>query len=415
MESTGTIDNIIIGGGIAGLYIAHQLSIKNEPYLLFDDFNTESRVKTINTEYGDFDVGAGIVCSSQKNIMYLLKYYKLDHKLFSSTGDILYHMDKLDNSHVLNKNRLDILNELRINANMTDTIHELLLKVVPDKTDRELFMFMTSDYFESKDRLSKPYFDEIQIVSQHEIYLLKDGLGQLTKAILNNVKENVKNHKVLSIKKDDLIELTVIDSSQSELSADLRLDDTSQSKLLGDGINKTYKTKKLFMCLGKNAIQEINFINLDIRPLLNSVKTVSSCKELILFKHDVSFMNNYSQIVTNLFVHWILKINDKTIMVYSDGEYADFLHTFSDEKRLELYIKDINTIFNLNLTKNDTLAHYTNYWPEAFCNPTKEFYTNHKAINTYLKDNSIIQTLTPQISNSDIYTAWMESHLLNLY
>ena len=76
------IPNIIIGGGIAGLYIGYQLLKKGEEFIIFEASDyLGGRVYTQHYKSEVLELGASIFHSKQKNIMSLIRDYKLEKNL----------------------------------------------------------------------------------------------------------------------------------------------------------------------------------------------------------------------------------------------------------------------------------------------------------------------------------------------
>jgi hypothetical protein len=84
---------------------------------------------------------------------------------------------------------------------------------------------------------------------------------------------------------------------------------------------------------------------IDMYPLMKLINRVSSAREYIIFKDNIDWMKNYNSVTTNLHFHWMLKMNDKCVMIYTYGELADFLNSIDEDKRIEIYLDNINKIF----------------------------------------------------------------------
>jgi monoamine oxidase len=157
MQTDHYIENIIIGAGIAGLNIAHQLKLAGKDFLLFQDTpNIDCRVKTDYSKYGNFEMGA-------------------------SDGKTYYHLDNFDlTQEEIIKKHNQINDILEKNATTDLTLHQLLLSKIEDSNDRELFICTTPGYYELKDRISRIYFDELKILDKYDTYTMSGGLSQLT-------------------------------------------------------------------------------------------------------------------------------------------------------------------------------------------------------------------------------------------
>jgi monoamine oxidase len=399
--------SIIIGGGISGLNIAHQLkNIKhdNDFVLLQDTLELDSRVNTYKDQTLTCELGASIFNATHNVLFDLIRYYKLEDKIvdITETNKTYYYIEGpdgygLDQNEIV-KRRDQIDERLKEKANDKMTLHQLLLKEFPNRGDRELYVSSSTGYYESKGRISSTYFKESDVVDngKNKTFGMKGGLSQLVAALYENLKDHIRfGQKVKSI---------------------IKLSNKSYEIVARDSVTNhiiKYTTDKIYLCVNKTALLNINCVNVDLTPLLKLVKRVSSFREYIVFKEPIElWMNNYDYVMTNLHFHWMIKYNAKTIMIYTDGELADYLHSMDKKSRIEVYLRNLSKIFNREFKKTDIENIIDRYWSEAFVIVKRKYFDSYDEIIKTIEDQSIIQTITPK--NKGFSEGWMEASLIKI-
>lgn len=399
-------NSIIIGGGISGFNIAHQLkNIKhdNDFVLLQDTLELDSRVKTHKDPELTCELGAAIFNATHDVLFDLIKYYNLRDKIVDITdmNKTYYYLDghNLSQDDIVKK-RDHIDDILKKNASDKLTLHQLLLKYIPDRSDRDLYISSTTGYFESKGRISTNYFNESDVVDieKNKNYAMKDGLIQIISSIYDNVKDHIKfGHKVKIIKKIDkeknIYEIMAIDIINNHI--------------------KKYTTYKIYLCINKTALINIVCVDINLLPLMRLIKRVSSFREYIVFKEPVKeWLHDYDYVMTNLHFSWLLRSNDKTVMIYTDGELADYLHSMDKKSRLEIYLKNLSKIFNINFKPDDVERVIDRYWSEAIAIVKRKYFNDYDKIIKGIENQSIIQTVVPK--NRGFSEGWMEASLIRI-
>jgi monoamine oxidase len=404
-DSTPHYSGLIIGGGIAGLNIAHQLkNIKKDTnfILLQKTTGLDSRIRTVEHEHlgglMTFELGASIFNESHKVLFELIDYYKLRDKLFdiskSNLNKTFYYLDdrKWTQQQILEK-RTAIEQLMKENMSENQTLGMLLKKCCPDPSDRMLYIATTPDYFESIDRVSSTYFKEGEMLDRYATYVMKGGLRQLTDAIYDNVREHVKfGQTVVEIQRNQSNRYVVVVRNEMGLSK--------------------YTADRIYLCISKTDFNQIKFSNLDLTPLNQLIKCVSSFREYIVFEQPVDWLK-YDYVLSNLHAHWILKMNKYTIMIYSDGQLADYVNSINPDKRIEIYLKDLAEMFGQQFVGK--IAHTAgHYWPEGFVVVRAKYYDQYDRIIKDIEqpDHSIVQTIVPK--NKGMDEGWMEGHLIRL-
>lgn len=396
--------SIIIGGGIAGLNVAHQLkNVKHDTdfILVHDAFEMDSRVKTYVDPNLTCELGASIFNATHERLFDLIKYYGFEDKLIDITNldKTYYHLEGHNLTQDQIVQRHDEIDEiLKKNASNKYTLHQLLLKCIPDKKDRDLYISSTTGYYESKGRISSTYFNESDVVDNeaNKTYAMNGGLSQLVNAIYDNVKDYVKlGQKVKSI--------TKLNNSGYEL-------------FVRDAINNKYikyHTKKIYLCISKTALIHIKCFGIDLSPLLKLIKRVSTFREYIVFKQPIKdWMKDYNYVMTNLHFHWLVKSNERTIMMYTDGELANYLHSMSEDSRIEIYLKNLSRIFNRDFERDDVDYVVSRYWSEAFAIVKRKHYDEYDEIIKNIENQSIKQSIVPK--NKGFSEGWMETNLMKV-
>jgi len=83
------INNLIIGGGITGLYLAYKSNINNT-VIVEKSYRLGGRIHTYDKQNMKYDTGAGRLSSNQKLIMKLISELKLDNDLIKIDKKTLF-------------------------------------------------------------------------------------------------------------------------------------------------------------------------------------------------------------------------------------------------------------------------------------------------------------------------------------
>lgn len=373
--------NVIIGGGISGLYIGYQLLKKGETDFLILEKGSRigGRILTKDT----LELGASIFHSRQKNIMNLIHNLGLDNKLLELKGGIdtiycLKNKGRLHSEYV--NERLDkINNKLKRLIEKELSLQELAKKVLSEE-DYNFYKNMSKEWFEIKDQNALTVFKNIENVGK--VYKIKNGLSQVVEKLYKLLKDKIKfNYEVKNIvyNKDNFI------------------------------IDKKLTCDKLYLCTNMSGAKKINFTDIEMKKVLKMATPLSSIRVYLKFKDNL--INN--NIVSNYLFKWCIVIDDKTSMVsYTDGSSATRLNNLGEKEAIKLILYEISNCLRKDINLNDVDQKYFSYWKEAF-NIIKSHITEKEYKNTLkLLPKNFNQTVIPL--DFGLNQAWMEAHLLKI-
>jgi hypothetical protein len=166
---------VIIGAGIAGLYMGYQLSKKgHEVIILEKEKSLGGRMFTETVEMEGqvyhLEGGAGVVRDDEKLIIRLLKELKIPVSFWKSKTSILYHQNR--NTEVLNYNYTEILENICHYANNDQPFLEAI-DSCPITKKEKIGVILGTSYSElmianGKDTCENNDFDEFLINSDHQ-------------------------------------------------------------------------------------------------------------------------------------------------------------------------------------------------------------------------------------------------------
>jgi hypothetical protein len=397
--------HIIIGGGISGLYIGYQLLNKGQDFLIIEKNDIEKKcysklcslksekIKNVNDEFM-IEYGASVIHSKQSNIIELSSKLGLSKDLQSVGNPKMYRYHPLFSNEEMKgyvkkieQKLLDKLNVIPINFTVKEACKAFL-------TSEEYDVYKTCypEWYEIAGQNANVFFPYLKKIGDYMYF--KNGIQQLVDKLLMLLKNYIIfGSDVKSVELKDKYTIKV------------------------KGVKRLFECDKLYLSVSAMAAREIQFINVPyLLKYLELGKSVSSMRFYVSFKTPINI--DYKFIVGKFACKWSIKITDKLwLITYPDGKLADHLNSYDDEKLIKLWIKEINTIFKLEILYSDVKYYTKMYWKDAFTMLNKDFYETYGDINygTYIRSllpSSLVVTSLPKDQGEE--TAWIESHLVDV-
>lgn len=350
-------DIIIIGGGIAGLNCAKELSLKNKILLIEKNNYLGGRIYTHSSPH--YETGAEKIVDSHKNMLTLINNYKLNlisintdydflsSKSFKITKNINAKITKIlkficDESEYLPKTKLQEL-----------SFHELLELFFEPALITDLFKFI--GYISCSDFNIMNAYDSIRLIKNNYIskkyFKIKEGLSSLC----NKIKKTIKNN-------NGQIELNETVYSINKLKKTYQVNTNYH----------VYDTKKIIFTINPHHLEKFNILN-KIKPLYKSVKKTSLLKIYGLYPkiNGEIWFKYLRNITTDSFLKNIIPINYQqgTIMISYTHDRDINKFTIHGELLPNLEIKRMiqSELKRLFPKKNipDPVFIKTHYWKEG--------------------------------------------------
>ena len=408
------MSNIIIGGGITGLYLAYKLNQlhPNYPLTIFEKTNRlGGRIYTKTKNDIKYDIGGARFSKNHLILRKLIedlnlskdvitlskrKHYFIDGKFIKTDKKLLdyYKVKRFDSIKMIWEHVAKSTKKYSKDKFTKMTVYEVLKDILKDN---EVKVLINSYLYNTKIYNSNAYTTLPSIYSDYDVmgttmYVLNGGteriIDKLHKILVKNGVTIMLLHDVLNINKTCL---TVSNN------------------------NKRYsvKYKNLFLCVTRFDV--LNFTGLFSKSNLNLIsKSLNTCSLMRIYaKYPVvkgkSWFSNLPKILTDNKLQFIIPINPKTglIMIsYTSDKLADYWNNLKDNKEVVDKIHCfLNVMFpKLKIPTPDWVTiHYwkkaTHYWNPGY-NPDKV----KKILNKY--DN--IHVLGEAFSNRQ---AWIEGGL----
>lgn len=339
---------LILGGGIAGLYIAMKLSEKYpNNVLLLEKYSIGGRIYSTNIEYTDpktgkeynfpYEAGATRFTKDHFYLMELIEKFKLKSKLMP-----IKIKEKID---IHSKNGKSIT-ELILAAYQkakgyskdflrTHTFEEYLYHIYSPNVVR----FIIDGFgYNAEFELCNAY-DSLRIFNMENFYaseyfLLDGGLSQ----IIEGMKKEILKNKGKIIENTDITEITKQGDSYKLVSYK----------------GETFYTNRFVVAIPPVAAKKINYLENNFRGILNSINPVPLNRTFVIPKDKVDYQE---KIIKDNLARMILPYNDKFFQIYTDSKFANIWYNSNRNK----FIKD--DIFNqLNIEPSIVKVEY---WSEG--------------------------------------------------
>jgi len=343
---------LILGGGIAGLYIAMKLSEKYpNNVLLLEKYSIGGRIYSTNIEYTEpktgkdynflYEAGAARFTKDHFILMELIEKFKLKSKLIP-----IKVKEKLNISSQNNKS----ISQLIIAAYQkskgyskdflrTHTFEEYLYHIYPPNVVRYIIDgFGYNAEFELCNAYDSLRIFNMENFYESEYYILDGGLSQ----IIEGMKKEIIKNKGKIIENTDITEIIKQGDSYKLVS------------YKGD----TYYTNKLISTIPPVAAKKISYLEKNFRGVLNSINPVPLNRTFVIPKDKV---NIQEKIINDNLARMILPMNEKFFQVYTDSKFANIWYNSNRNKFIK---EDLKNQINIEpeVVKVEYWAEGVHFW-----------------------------------------------------
>jgi monoamine oxidase len=318
-------DIVILGGGIAGIYTAYQLT-KLYPHLsiilLEQTKLLGGRVHTIYHAEDMFEAGAGRFSDTHTNLLDLITELGLDkYKTQIGSDSSYYPIDHLSPKYSL---EMLILNVVARSKFQTREYLQTISFLDYAKTilSNEEANFIKDSF---------GYYSELVIMNAHDAIQLIQKLGPTnTFYVLTNGLSQILNQMISVVKTRTTRNMFYTNQTVTRIQ-EIKLNDDTRYKIHTQ--NKEYTTRIIISALPKQALEKIQYFK-PIYPLLNQIKCAPLCRIYCKFETPAWFVN-LPKIRTNNNLRMMIPWNAEkgTIMLsYTDNKYADYWNDLYEKK-----------------------------------------------------------------------------------
>ena len=343
------MSNIIIGGGITGLYLAYKLNklYPECPLTIIEKTNRlGGRILTKTKNNLKINIGAARISENHELILELIKdlgleknlitvskkkNYYINNKLIKTDKELLdhYNVKKFKNISDIWKHVIEIIDTFDDNKLIHLSVHEVLYSIL---SKNEVEVLIKSYLYNTKIFYSNALTSFRSIIADYDVlgnkmYILKGGMETIVDKLNDHLVKN--DVDILLLHDVEVIHKTCITVSNES--------------------NKfSIKYKKLFPCVTRFDI--LNFDGLFTKTdskLINKSLTASSLMRIYAkypVKNNKSWFSNLSKILTDNKLQFIVPINPKKglIMIsYSSDKLAEYWNKVGDKKDVEDEIHEI--------------------------------------------------------------------------
>lgn len=364
---------VIVGAGISGLNLGIKLLKKYKNVVIYEKNNyVGGRISTqqqkINNKIIRYESGAARFNKNQKQILKLIKKYKLTSKIIKIHNEW--------NTILTNYNYAEPVDVNIILFKFCNKIKKMpkkkLVSVSFFNLLKETYGKPLAEYIKD----AYPYYSELFVLSAYDglrmflndlsndnqFYILKGGLTQLINKMKKNFTDKggriLLNHTLTDLK------LTLNSHLQSEKNK-------FQLKFLDSDFNSINLecTDVVLACDGFS-LQKMRFLDkFNFKNMLKSVDCQPLLRTYAIYKD--CWFKGLPKIVTNEFIKYIIPIDYKNnvIMIsYTDGFYAKYWKEIidSDVSQKEKINEILKKIFPI-LKIKDPINIFNYYWEQGAC------------------------------------------------
>ena len=379
-------DIIIIGGGIAGLYIADLLCHDNKILLLEQNSKFGGRISTItqniNGKQFKYESGAGRISEKHTRLLDLIKKYRLKSKLVKIPSNKLHLLgpntytdliqDKSANQNlylIKSDEKLDInfLIEIVIKRSKKYKKYELVnmsfYNLIQLELSSDASAFILDAFGYISELLDMTAFDGVRLFREdfkldNQFYVLSGGLEQL----VNSIAKKLNNHPNVTLKTKHLVTNYIEKDNVF----------TVYSENLFKEIHFT--GDRLVLALPRNGLRSISGLHNTAQLMKNiySVKPHPLCRVYAVYPKNTNtgkvWFDGMPKITTDNDIQYIIPINYDSglIMIsYSDDVYADYWKNVTKKNRLKEKIQQNLARLFPDIDIPDPVYLRSHYWSEG--------------------------------------------------
>ena len=343
------MSNIIIGGGITGLYLAYKLKKLHPdcPLTIIEKTNRlGGRILTKTKNNHKIDIGAGRFSENHKLIKEVIKdmglekdliklpkkkHYYVNDKLIKTDKELLHHykVKRFKTISQMWNHVTDIIDEFDDSKLINLTVHEVLYSIL-NKNEVEVliksYLYNTKIFYSNALTAFRSIIADYDVLGD-EMYILKGGMEKLVKKLEDHLVKN--DVDILLLHDVEVIHKTCITVSH-------------------EGTKFSIKYKNLFLCVTRFDV--LNFkglFNKKDKTLISKSLNTSSLMRMYAeypVKNNKSWFSDLPKILADNKMQFIIPINPKKgliMITYSSDKIAEYWNKVGNKKEVEDEIHEI--------------------------------------------------------------------------
>lgn len=402
----GEYDEIIVGGGIAGLYYGYELS-KKEPHkkvmILEKEEIWGGRVQTHSFKFQkkkyQIEAGAGRFNQNHKLLIQLIQELGFEKQIIPIPSKTTFHptypLQHFDANQIMNRVRTYSLKDRSTDQDEMTYLQYAKKILTPHEIKflKDSFGY-TSELTQTNARYAIHLF-YLDFRPNIQFYVLQKGFSQMIMKLTEYLKK--RGYK-MSLKS----ELKDIEYDGLFYTLDIHI----------NGKIEKYKTKRLILALPKPALMKIKILrSLD----LQSIECIPLLRYYAIYPKEEDgkvWFDDLGKTTTNHGIRYIIPVNKETGMImvsYTDGFFAKKMQKRMEKKEDEEYIqKGLETLFPTKKISKPILTKKY-YWP---CGEGLwKKHTDYNKISQEMLQPFLDQSLFIIGENYSLHQGWMEGAL----
>ena len=311
-------DYIIIGGGLAGLYVAYKLNqMEPNAKLLIVERNRAmgGRIDTI----GKLEAGAGRFHDGNKLLLALISELGLSDKIKPISGFEHFIPSKgPDRGKLFDWKPINEITDKFIKMSQPIPYDITFIEYAKTKLTKDEITLLLDFYGYSAELTNMNAKDTVSLMKQHlnpkrKYYAMDGGLSQIIDRLILTINAQMLTHR----------RVTNITTTSSP---------TCAIEIECDGIKRKYTANKCICAVTKDTLIKFPIFK-PIYPLLRKIQTLPLCR---IYSQVADIP--HTKLTTNNNLRIVIPIDNKTntvMMSYTDNKYANFWKKMLDEHGMD--------------------------------------------------------------------------------
>ena len=393
------IPHVIIGGGIAGIYIAMQLWERKEPFIILEkSTKPHSKLESTKEDGVVLEMGASVFHTRQYNLLRLLNFFDLSTEIeplpIGRTKFVYFDQDSSKVQKIFKKLKANLHHQSETLKGLDSlmTVEQLAVETL-SAPEYDFLINCWDCWWEICDMNAAMMFQSEDM--EGRICKLRCGLKELIKRAWVFFHDHILT---------DCEVVTVEQFTGNTIHSEYQIVASKHQQRI------RLVTEHPYVCVSLEQIPEIEWkgkvLHQQIQRMLSLGETRSSMRYYIILKKELHIPFRY--VIGEVIGHWWVQITSKIFMLYCDGQHADELNSMDDDTIIANWTVNLKRLFIEDISVLEVKRVIRGYWPHAFTILTPEYYS--PTANLVVDSLPFVCTALPFADNQ----AWMEGHLLNI-
>ena len=377
--------HVIVGAGIAGMFVAMQLYQRNEPFVILERTkHANNKLSTFSAGDTKLELGASVFLSTHEKLLQLINFCGLSSYIITLPRLSTTVWCDGHNEQYSIKTSTDKLRAYADQHRLATFGEACQAALNPDEYRK--YKCKTGDWFERKAMNAHAFYATLDAEKDAEYLKLSCGLEEVIKVcwarfapflfvdtVIHQIHHNNHEYHITATQAKQTLELVA---------------------------------ERCYLCVGLEHLRKLHVKGAALVSYVKHLQTMGQTQASmrVYVEVDESVLKDVGYVSGNVVGHWWIKVSPTVLLVYCDADGAERLNKYNNTKLLQRLKEELEVITQQPVVRLRILQRA--WWKHAYTILTKSFFDakTHHAPPPDGMACSAIPTVDGQ--------AWMEGHLM---